>query len=121
MSQIIIEQLLHYAAKMTRNKHFPNTIDTNCAAKDFLSKVVDKARLAHKIFAVAKILIRLLIDIYFNIKKGQLSHSKAKMRKVALENLILKSKIYNLFKRMQKLCEILKLLCSIFKVFKVYW
>ena len=68
MSQIIVEQLLSYAAKMTRNKHFPNTVDTNCAAKKFLSKVVDKACLARKISVVAKILIWLLIDIiYFNV------------------------------------------------------
>ena len=90
MSQIIIEQLLQYAAKMTRNKHFPNTIDTNCAAKDFLSKVVDKARLAHKIFAVAKILIQLLIDIYFNIivlisAKGNSLIAKPKWGKLPLK------------------------------------
>ena len=33
MSQIIVEQQFHYTAKMNRNKHFPNTIDTNRDAK----------------------------------------------------------------------------------------
>ena len=40
------------------------------------------------------------------------------MRKVALENLTLKGKIYNLFNRMQKLCELIKLLHSILKSLK---
>ena len=40
------------------------------------------------------------------------------MRKVALENLILTGKIYNLLNWMQKLCEIIKLLHSILKSLK---
>ena len=33
MPQIIIEQQFHYTAKMTSNKHFPNTIYANWDAK----------------------------------------------------------------------------------------
>ena len=40
------------------------------------------------------------------------------MRKVALENLILKGKIYNSFNGMEKICEIVKLLHSILKSLK---
>ena len=33
MSQIIVEQQLHYTVKMTSNKHFPNAIYANHDAK----------------------------------------------------------------------------------------
>ena len=51
----------------------------------------------------------LITLLYFNI-----------IALIALESFFLKVKIHNLFNRMQKLCEIIKLLHSIFKVFKVY-
>ena len=77
MSQIIVEQQFYYNAKMTSNKHFPNTIMeiyANCDAnlEKFLPAAGGKAHFTQNIFAVAKVFINsapvIILDTELQVK-----------------------------------------------------